>query len=209
MIVRQQPHHLPHPYRELLVILGWRVMSPCWVGWTTVGCWVLLYSWYHPKTLFRVLDRRQVWWSTFHVETRWRLVLRIPAGSLDPCCYGSDDFLFATRHLIVVCTQTCIFRCCICIKAVVCLLYEMLYPCSCNVVISCWNPGHMASSYVAVGSICASSSDLDGNVQIWNSTLYRALQLGIRALPTVGSLFWSKSSLDKNYFVVTKLVIGE
>src|ERR1044071_8080593 len=25
-----------------------------------------------------------------------------------------------------------------CIKAVVCRLYEMLYPCICNVVISCW-----------------------------------------------------------------------
>src|ERR1041385_8970054 len=28
-----------------------------------------------------------------------------------------------------------------CIKAVVCRLYEMLYPCSCNVVISCWKSG--------------------------------------------------------------------
>src|ERR1041385_6444834 len=28
-----------------------------------------------------------------------------------------------------------------CIKAVVCQLYEMLYPCSCNVVISCWKSG--------------------------------------------------------------------
>ena len=67
----------------------------------------------------------------------------------------------------------------------------------------------MSLSYVAVGPICASSPDLDGNIQIWNSTAYRALQLGIRALPTVGSLLWPKSSLDKNYFVVTKLVIGE
>src|SRR4051812_26214024 len=28
-----------------------------------------------------------------------------------------------------------------CIKAVVCRLYEMLYPCSCNVVISCLKSG--------------------------------------------------------------------
>src|ERR1041385_2178122 len=28
-----------------------------------------------------------------------------------------------------------------CIKAVVCQLYEMLYPCICNVVISCWKFG--------------------------------------------------------------------
>src|ERR1041385_8356456 len=28
-----------------------------------------------------------------------------------------------------------------CIKAVVCRLYEMVYPCSCNVVISCWKSG--------------------------------------------------------------------
>src|ERR1044071_5777524 len=28
-----------------------------------------------------------------------------------------------------------------CIKAVACRLYEMLYPCSCNVVISCWKTG--------------------------------------------------------------------
>src|SRR3954464_5719831 len=28
-----------------------------------------------------------------------------------------------------------------CIKAIVCRLYEMLYPCSCKVVISCWKSG--------------------------------------------------------------------
>src|ERR1041385_802689 len=54
---------------------------------------------------------------------------------------GIDVFLFASRHLIVVCTQTCIFRCCIIFEAVVCRLYEMLYPCICNVVISCWKSG--------------------------------------------------------------------
>src|SRR4051812_2586780 len=77
----------------------------------------------------------------FHVETRRRLVRRIPAEGLDPCGYGIDVFLFATRHLIVVCTQTCIFHCCIVFKAVVCRLYAMLYPCICNVVLSCWKSG--------------------------------------------------------------------
>src|SRR3954467_14075100 len=51
---------------------------------------------------------------------------------------GIDVFLFASRHLLVVCTQTFIFRCCILFEVVVCRLYEMLYPCICNVVISCW-----------------------------------------------------------------------
>src|SRR3954466_9305381 len=74
----------------------------------------------------------------FHAETRRRLVRRIPAEGLDPCGYGIDVFLFASRHLLVVCTQTSIFRCCILFEAVVCRLYEMLYPCICNVVISCW-----------------------------------------------------------------------
>src|SRR4051812_49310513 len=77
----------------------------------------------------------------FHAETRRRLVRRIPAEGLDPCGYGIDVFLFASRHSIVVCTQTYIFRCCILFEAVVCCLYEMLYPCICNVVISCWKSG--------------------------------------------------------------------
>src|SRR3954469_10384206 len=77
----------------------------------------------------------------FHVESRRRLVRRIPAEGLDSCGYGIDVFLFANRHLLVVCTQTCIFRCCISFEAVVCRLYEMLYPCICNVVISCWKSG--------------------------------------------------------------------
>src|SRR3954470_14831425 len=77
----------------------------------------------------------------FHVETRRRLVRRIPAEGLDPCGYGIDVFIFASRHLIVVCTQTFIFRYCILFQAVVCRLYEMLYPCICNVVISYWKSG--------------------------------------------------------------------
>src|ERR1041385_7004290 len=107
-----------------------------------------------PQTLFRILDRQQVWWSTFHVETRRRLVRRIPAEGLDPCGYGIDAFLFASRHLLVVCTQTYIFRCCIVFMAVVCRLYEMLYPCICNVVISCWKSG----AYESV--ICHGGTDM-------------------------------------------------
>src|SRR3954470_14134401 len=90
----------------------------------------------------------------FHVDTRRRLVRRIPAEGLDPCGYGVDVFLFATRHLIVVCTQTYIFRCCILFEAVVCRLYEMLYPCICNVVISCWKSG--AYGFV----ICRGGTDM-------------------------------------------------
>src|ERR1041385_9535354 len=94
-----------------------------------------------PPNSYRILDRQHVWRSTFHVETQRRLVRRIPAEGLDPCGYGINVFLFSTRHLIVVCTQTCIFRCYIIFEAVVCRLYEMLYPCICNVVISCWKSG--------------------------------------------------------------------
>ena len=94
-----------------------------------------------PPNSFQGSDRRQVWWPTFHVETRRRLVRRIPAEGLDPCGYGVDVFLFASRHLIVVCTQTFNFRCCILFQAAVCRFYEMLNPCICNVVISCWKSG--------------------------------------------------------------------
>src|SRR3954463_322627 len=119
-----------------------------------------------PPNSFQGSDRQQVWRPTFHVETRRRLVRRIPAEGLDPCGYGVDVFLFANRHLIVVCTQTFIFRCCIVFEAVVCRLYEMLYPVSVMLWYHVGNPGHMASSYVAVGPICASSSDSGGNVRI-------------------------------------------
>src|ERR1041385_7849817 len=46
------------------------------------------------------------------------------------------------------------FRSCIVFKAVVCRLYEMLYPCICNVVISCWESG--AYGYV----ICRGGTDM-------------------------------------------------
>src|SRR3954463_16449819 len=107
-----------------------------------------------PPNSFQGSDRQQVWRSTFHVETRRRLVRRIPAEGLDPCGYGVGVFLFATRHLIVVCIQTFIFRCCIVFEAAVCRLYEMLYPCICNVVISCWKSG--AYDFV----ICRGGTDM-------------------------------------------------
>src|ERR1041385_8520786 len=90
----------------------------------------------------------------FHVDTQGRLVRRIPAEGLDPCGYGIDVFLFASKILLVVCTQTCTFRYCIVFEAVVCRLYEMLYPCICNVVISCWKSG--AYGYV----ICRGGTDM-------------------------------------------------
>src|SRR3954471_23705779 len=63
-------------------------------------------------------------------------------------------FFSLPRHLIVVYTQTYIFRCCILFEAVVCRLYEMLYPCICNVVISCWKSG--AYGFV----ICRGGTDM-------------------------------------------------
>src|SRR3954468_15889267 len=84
-----------------------------------------------PPNSFQGSDRQQVWWTDVsRGEIRRRIVRRIPAEGLDPCGYGIDVFLFASRHLIVVRTQTCIFRCCILFEAVVCRLYEMLYPIS-------------------------------------------------------------------------------
>src|SRR3954452_16419955 len=41
-----------------------------------------------------------------------------------------------------------------CIQEVVCRLYEMLYPCMCNVVISCWKSG--AYGFV----ICRGGTDM-------------------------------------------------
>src|ERR1041384_18880 len=41
-----------------------------------------------------------------------------------------------------------------CIKAVVCRLYEMLYPCSCNVGISCWK------SWAYGSVICRGGTDM-------------------------------------------------
>src|ERR1041385_4808697 len=77
-----------------------------------------------------------------------------PSGGPGPVWLWDRCFSLATRHLVVVCTQTCIFRCCIVFKAVVCRLYEMLYPCICNVVISCWKSG--AYDFV----ICRGGTDM-------------------------------------------------
>src|SRR3954467_11119244 len=77
-----------------------------------------------------------------------------PGGGPGPVWLWDRCFLFASRHLIVVCTQTCIFRCFIVFEAVVCRLYEMLYPCICNVGIACWKSG--AYGYV----ICRGGTDM-------------------------------------------------
>src|SRR3954463_10215247 len=162
-----------------------------------------------PPNSFQGSDRRQVWCSTFHAETRRRLVRRIPAKDLDPCGYGVDVFLFASRHLIVVCTQTFIFRCCISFEAVVCRLYEMLYPCICNVVISCWKSG--AYGFV----ICRGGTDMC-SVLGFGRKRPDLKQYRISGLTT-----WYQSLTDRRgsslvevksrqkKFVVNKVVVGE
>ena len=65
----------------------------------------------------------------YFVETRRRLVRRIPGGGPGPMWLWDGAFLFANRHLIVVCTQTCIFRCCIVLRQ----LYACCMSC-CNLV---------------------------------------------------------------------------
>src|ERR1041385_5353493 len=122
---------------------------------------------------------------------------------------GIDVFLFATRHLLVVCSQTCIFRCCIVFEAVLCRLYEMLYPCICNVVISCWKSG--AYGFV----ICRGGTDMcfvpGSGWKHLDLEQYRisGLTTWYESVTDRRIPFWPKSSLDKNYFVVTKLVIRE
>ena len=154
LLVRLQPQPLPPSYREKLVILILIQLTPFF-------------------SLSRTLCERS--WTTEELDDPSSGRLRgdsTMTSQVDPgvepgpmWLWGMVCFTFASRHLIVVCTQTYL-PLMYCIKAVVCQLYEMLYPCSCNVVISCRNPRHMALSYVAVGSICASSSGLDGNIQI-------------------------------------------
>src|ERR1041385_605834 len=104
----------------------------------------------HMSRWDRYVLRPRIW-----VETpRSGTVPHVGPYSLDPCGYGIVVFLFASRHLNVVCTQTYIFRCCIVFEAVVCRLYEMLYPCIYNVVISYWKSG--AYGYV----ICRGGTDM-------------------------------------------------
>src|SRR3954462_6868666 len=114
---------------------------------------------------------------------------------------GIDVLLFASRHLIVVCTQIYIFRCCIVFKAVVCRLYEMLYPCICNVVISCWKS--RAYGYV----ICRGGTDMcfvpgSGWKHLdLEQNHIAGLTTWYQSLTDRRITFWPKSSLDKNYFV--------
>src|SRR3954471_7925039 len=96
-----------------------------------------------------------------------------------------------------------------CIKAIVCRLYKMLYPCSCNVVISCWKSG-------AYGIfICRGGTDMcfvpGSGWKHLDLEQYRisGLTTWYHSLTDCRILYWSKLSLEKNYFIVTKLVIGE
>src|SRR3954447_3303949 len=91
-----------------------------------------------------------------------------------------------------------------CIMAVVCRLYEMLYPCICNVVISCWKSG--AYDFV----ICRGGTDMcfvpGYGWKRLDLEKYRisGLTTWYQSLTDCGSPLWPKSGLDKNYFVVTK-----
>src|ERR1041385_1670896 len=142
------------------------------------------------------------------METPRRLVRRIPAEGLDPCGYGDRCFSLCQWAFDCSLYSDMYLPLLYCIKAVVYRLYEMLYPCTHNVVISCWKFG--AYDFV----ICRGGTDMcfvpgSGWKHLdLEQYRYRALQLGIRALPTVGSLLWPKSSLDKNYFVVTYRRVG-
>src|SRR3954467_3056216 len=96
-----------------------------------------------------------------------------------------------------------------CIKAVVCRLYEMLYPCSCNVVISCWKSG----AYGIV--ICRGGTDMcfipGSGWKHLDLEQYRisGLTTWYQSLTDRRIPFLAEVKSRKNYFVVTKLVIGE
>src|SRR3954469_22028621 len=87
-------------------------------------------------------------------KTQRRLVRWIPAESLDPCGYGNGVFYLC--HYAFDCSlySDMYLPLMYCIQAVVCRLYEMLYPCICNVVISCWKSG--AYDFV----ICRGGTDM-------------------------------------------------
>src|SRR4051812_4467442 len=85
-----------------------------------------------------------------------------------------------------------------CIKAVVCRLYEMLYPCICNVVISCWKSG--AYGYV----ICRGGTDMcfvpGSGWKHLDLEQYRIL--GLTYIPLISSTLCRPLSL----FIVVSLV---
>src|SRR4051812_4718559 len=99
LLVRLQPQPLPPPR-------------------LAVRSWLFDFDIAHPFLLSsRTLcdDFGLQWSSTIllldaFVKTRRRLARGPGAESLDPCDVGSVCFTFAARHLLVVCTQTCIFR---------------------------------------------------------------------------------------------------
>src|SRR3954462_7969847 len=96
-----------------------------------------------------------------------------------------------------------------CIKAVVCRLYEMLYPCICNVVISCWKSG----AYGIV--ICRGGTDMffvpGSGWKHLDLEQYRisGLTTWYQSLIDRRILFLAEVESRQNYFVVTKLVIRE
>src|SRR3954471_21837090 len=96
-----------------------------------------------------------------------------------------------------------------CIKAFVIRLYEMLYPCICNVVISCWKSG--AYGFV----ICRGGTDMcfvpGSGWKHLDLEQYRISGLATwyqsltnRRIPSLAEV-----ESRQKYFVGTKLVIGE
>src|SRR3954469_13030357 len=102
LLVRLQPQPLPPPH-------------------LAVRSWLFDFDIAHPFLLFSrtLCDDFGLQWSLTilpldaFAKTQRRLARGPRAESLDPCDVGSVCFTFAARHLDVVCTQTCIFCCCI------------------------------------------------------------------------------------------------
>src|SRR4051812_11020472 len=105
LLVRLQPQPLPPPL-------------------LTVRSWLFDFDIAHPFLLSSrtFCDRLGLQWSSTillvdaFAETRRRLARGPRRRAWTRVDVGSVCFTFADRHLIVVCTQTCIFLCCIVLR---------------------------------------------------------------------------------------------
>src|ERR1043165_6372971 len=95
-----------------------------------------------------------------------------------------------------------------CIKAVVCRLYEMVCPCMCNVVISCWKSG--AYDFV----ICRGGTDMcfvpGSGWKHLDLEQYRISGLTKRSFPSGKSFTWRKPetrSKQRNFITNIKFTI--
>ena len=102
MLVRLQPQPLPPPH---LTVRSW--LSDCYIA--------------HPFLLSSrtLCDDFGLQWSSIIIlldafaKTRRRLARGPRRRAWTRVYVGLVYFTFADRHLVVVCTQACIFRCCI------------------------------------------------------------------------------------------------